>query len=98
MTQQEQIEQIKQILIKTCKRCRSSEEDYMQSKYAEALCNARYRKESDTAREILTELLDMEAKAILNDTINHYECFYVSFDKFKKIAEKYGVDLGSSAV
>lgn len=44
MTKQEQIEEIKQVLIKTCKRCRSFEEDYMQSKYAETLYNAGYRK------------------------------------------------------
>ena len=53
-----------------------------------------YRKESDTAREILAKLLNMGERAILNDIINPYECFFVSFDKFKKIAEKYGVDLG----
>lgn len=47
MTKQEQIEEIKQVLIKTCKRCRSFEEDYMQSKYAEALYNAGYRKVDD---------------------------------------------------
>ena len=44
MTKQEQIEEIKQVLIKTCKRCRPFEEDYMQSRYAEALYNAGYRK------------------------------------------------------
>lgn len=44
MTKQEQIEELKQVLIKTCKRCRSFEEDYMQSKYAKALYNAGYRK------------------------------------------------------
>lgn len=43
-TKQEQIEEIKQVLIKTCKRCRPFEEDYMQSRYAEALYNAGYRK------------------------------------------------------
>ena len=53
-----------------------------------------YRKESDTAREILAKLLNIGERAILNDIINPYECFFVSFDKFKKIAEKYGVDLG----
>lgn len=40
----EQIEGIKEILIKTCKRIRSKEEDYMQDRYAEALYNAGYRK------------------------------------------------------
>ena len=53
-----------------------------------------YRKESDTAREILSELLNIGNRGIVNDIINPYECFYVSFDKLKKIAEKYGVDLG----
>lgn len=49
MTKQEQIEEIKQVLIKTCKRCRSFEEDYMQSKYAEALYNTGYRKIPENA-------------------------------------------------
>lgn len=61
---------------------------------ARALFSLGYRKESDTAREILAKLLNMGERAILNDIINPYECFFVSFDKFKKIAEKYGVDLG----
>ena len=42
-TRQEQIEEIKLVLMKTCKRCRSSEEDYMQSRYAEALCDVGYQ-------------------------------------------------------
>ena len=61
---------------------------------ARALFSLGYRKESDTAREILAKLLNMGERAILNDIINPYECFFVSFDKFKKIAEKFGVDLG----
>lgn len=61
---------------------------------ARALFSLGYRKESDTAREILAKLLNMGERAILNDIINPYECFFVSFDKFKKISEKYGVDLG----
>ena len=44
MNKEEQIEEIKQVLIKTCKRCRTFEEDYMQSKYAEELYKAGYRK------------------------------------------------------
>lgn len=44
MTEQKQIEEIKQVLIKTCKHCRPFEEDYMQSKYAEAIYEAGYRK------------------------------------------------------
>lgn len=61
---------------------------------AEMFIEKGYRKESDTAREILAEVLNVGERAILNDIINPYECFFVSFDKFKKIAEKYGVDLG----
>lgn len=41
---QEQIEEIKSVLIKTCKRCRTFQEDYMQDAYAEAIYGAGYRK------------------------------------------------------
>ena len=33
------------VLIKTCKRVRNAQEDYMQDRYAESLCNAGYRKQ-----------------------------------------------------
>lgn len=63
MTKQEQIEEIKQVLIKTCKRCRSFEEDYMQSKYAEALYNAGYRKVPNGAVVLTPQERDDEIKA-----------------------------------
>lgn len=40
-----QIEEIKRVLIKTHKRVRSSQDDYMQDRYAEAIYNADYRKQ-----------------------------------------------------
>lgn len=57
MTKQEQIKEIKQVLIKTCKRCRPFEQDYMQSNYAEALYNAGYRKADETRKETAKEIL-----------------------------------------
>lgn len=45
MDKEKQIEEIKSVLIRTCKRIRTYEEDYMQSQYAKALYNAGYRKE-----------------------------------------------------
>ena len=68
MTKQEQIEEIKQVLIKTCKRCRSFEEDYMQSKYAEVLYNAGYGNISEyrTEREMLGSQIKV-LKQRLND-------------------------------
>lgn len=56
------------------------------------LRNAGYRKESDTAREILTELLDF-----VNGWFEgvEYNDFGVEFNRIAKdFAEKYGVDLG----
>ena len=59
---------------------------------ATALYNAGYRKESDTAKEILTELLDF--------VNGWFECvenndFGVEFNRISKdLAQKYGVDLG----
>lgn len=48
-----------------------------------------YRKESDTAREILTELLDIKVKD------EDYKIFFLDVcEKLEKFAQKYGVDLG----
>lgn len=71
MTKQEQIEEIKQVLIKTCKRCRPSEEDYMQSNYAEALYAAGYRKVGEYKAEI----------AKLKSEVNDYKQRYESSEK-----------------
>lgn len=46
MSKEKQIEEIKQVLMRTCKRARTPQEDYMQDRYAEALYNAGYRKQS----------------------------------------------------
>lgn len=54
--------------------------------YATALYNAGYRKESDTAREIL-QMIDSIPTNEVNE-LNHLWLFK------KSIAEKYGVDLG----
>ena len=89
----EKIEQLAKDL-KLIKELKASDIYTANYQEARALFSLGYRKESDTAREILAKLLNMGERAILNDIINPYECFFVSFDKFKKIAEKYGVDLG----
>ena len=44
---EKQIEEIKNVLIHTCKRIRTRDEDLMQDRYAEALYNAGYRKQSE---------------------------------------------------
>lgn len=75
-TKQEQIAEIKQVLIKTCKRCRSFEEDYMQSKYAEALYNAGYRKILENAVVLTKEEYDD-----LKVAADNYDPFwFCSFD------------------
>lgn len=88
MTKQEQIEEIKQVLIKTCKRCRSFEEDYMQSKYAEALYNAGYGNVSEYKAE--RELLGSQIKVLkqrLNDKYievdNLNRDYHNSFERLK---------------
>ena len=45
MTEQKQIEEIKAVLVRTCKRVRTMQEDHMQDRYAEALYNAGYHKQ-----------------------------------------------------
>lgn len=57
--------------------------------YAEKAIKKGYRKESDTAREILDELLDIEVKD------EDYKMFFLDVcEKLEKFAKKYGVDLG----
>lgn len=43
--EQKQIEEIKNVLMHTCKRIRTREDDIMQDQYAKALYNANYRKQ-----------------------------------------------------
>ena len=75
MTKQEQIEEIKQVLIKTCKRCRPFEEDYMQSKYAEALYNYIKEQKAQAVKEFLEELKE---KALSHcRIINCYELKFI---------------------
>ena len=64
-TKQEQIDEIadiKSVLIKTHKRCRTLQEDYMQDKYAEGIYKAGYRKANDVIDEFVERLLDRFAK------------------------------------
>lgn len=108
MTKQEQIEEIKQVLIKTCKRCRTFEEDYMQSKYAEALYNAGYRKVDDvrkeTAKEIFQKVVNICIKEedFQDGTVNtQLEPLYFGImngcafirNEVKEIAKQYGVEV-----
>ena len=108
MTKQEQIEEIKQVLIKTCKRCRTFEEDYMQSKYAEALYNAGYRKVDDvrkeTAKEIFQKVVNICIKEedFQDGTVNtQLEPLYFGImngcafirNEVKELAKQYGVEV-----
>ena len=52
----EEIADIKSVLIKTHKRCRTLQEDYMQNKYAEEIYKAGYRKANDVVYEFVERL------------------------------------------
>lgn len=52
MDKDKQIEEIKKVLMETCKRTRSMQEDCMQDHYAEALYTKGYRKASEIFEEI----------------------------------------------
>ena len=67
-----QIEEIKEILIKTCKRTRSMQEDYMQDRYAEALCNAGYRKQSEGEWKML--IYNKHCSCGKSQKVARYEC------------------------
>ena len=78
MEKDKQIEEIKDVMIHTCKRIRSFNDDFMQSRYAEALYNAGYRKTSDIAREIIEE-----AEKIFMFTCSSLTA-YTDWQNFKK--------------
>ena len=64
---------------------------------ATALYNAGYRKESDTAREILDELLkekNLENVYFTDENGDIRNRQVIRIEKIKDLAEKYGVDLG----
>ena len=78
-TKQEQIEEtvkdIKSVLIKTHKRCRTLQEDYMQDKYAEGIYKAGYRKASDVIDEFVErvkERLEEFTKQDYEDGVPYY--------------------------
>ena len=50
MSREKQIKEIKNVLIHTCKRIRTREDDIMQDQYAKSLYNAGYRKQSEVIR------------------------------------------------
>lgn len=75
MNKQEQIEEIKQVLIKTCKRCRPFEQDYMQSRYAEALYNYVKEQRAQALKEFAEKLKE---KALSHCRIvNCYELKFI---------------------
>lgn len=59
-----QIEEIKAVLVRTCKRVRTMQEDHMQDRYAEALYTAGYRKQKEG------EWISVEER--LPEKSNHY--------------------------
>ena len=56
MSKDKQIADIKQVLIRTCKKVRTNEQDFMQDRYAEELYKADYRKASDVAAKIFADI------------------------------------------
>jgi hypothetical protein len=100
MDKQKQIEEMAQCKNSygiTCNECHTKACD--RYALAEELYNAGYRKESDTAREILTAI--KEDKSGYWDSCDcgkeelHWRDKCVE-DTLRMIAEKYGVDLGNS--
>lgn len=74
-TKQEQIDEIadiKSVLIKTHKRCRTLQEDYMQDKYAEGIYKAGYRKASDVIDEFVRRVKERALQSC-HKIINCYE-------------------------
>lgn len=92
-TQQEQIEEIadiKSVLIKTHKRCRTLQEDYMQNKYAEEIYKAGYRKASNVlerADDLLHDLAMSYAER------GHKDFFAVCEEVHHKVIEKLAAEI-----
>lgn len=64
MIKEKQIEEIKKIMIKTCKKARTTQEDYLQDRYAEALYNAGYRK------VVICDNCYLQGSCIVEDAFN----------------------------
>ena len=62
----EEMADIKSVLIKTHKRCRTLQEDYMQNKYAEGIYKAGYRKASEVIDEFVERIMT-DADAFLSN-------------------------------
>lgn len=86
MDRDKQIEEIKNVLIHTCKRIRTREDDIMQDYYAKALYNAGYRKSSEVTREIFEEIEEN-----LNNLIKYYKekSKYVTEIEYSEFEEMY---------
>lgn len=79
MTKQEQIEEIKQVLIKTCKRCRPFEEDYMQSKYAEALYNYIKEQKAQVLKEFAEKVKENYFLFLGKEICSDVDAEYIGF-------------------
>lgn len=88
----EQIEEIKNVLINTCKRIRSLDDDIMQDQYAKALYNAGYRKQSEGEWRAQTSTTN-ERKAELFDGAMSWiysRLAYEQEDGYEEALEKIG--------
>ena len=90
----EEMADIKSVLIKTHKRCRTLQEDYMQNKYAEGIYKAGYRKQSDVIKEFVEKVKDKFFYELDSErSINPVSIYRFTDKEIDELAAEFGVEV-----
>lgn len=90
----EEIADIKSVLIKTHKRCRTLQEDYMQNKYAEGIYKAGYRKQSDVIKEFVEKVKDKFFYELDSErSINPVSIYRFTDKEIDELAAEFGAEV-----
>lgn len=90
----EEMADIKSVLIKTHKRCRTLQEDYMQNKYAEGIYKAGYRKQSDVIKEFVEKIKDKFFYKLDSErSINPVSIYRFTDKEIDELAAEFGAEV-----
>lgn len=90
----EEMADIKSVLIKTHKRCRTLQEDYMQNKYAEGIYKAGYRKQSDVIKEFVEKVKDKFFYELDSErSINPVSIYRFTDKEIDELAAEFGAEV-----
>ena len=90
----EEMADIKSVLIKTHKRCRTLQEDYIQNKYAEGIYKAGYRKQSDVIKEFVEKVKDKFFYDLDSErSINPVSIYRFTDKEIDELAAEFGAEV-----